>query len=207
MDPNSFENGIAAMTLNNNPLDLPDLLDSLPTEDLKPAPIKTKVSKFHKLAYGYVRYKPGATYAERQLYWQRIKFNPHLKDKLPRPPSDCWLFHNKNLLGKAVQLYASQVGKLVELLPEAYAALLGGDTTYFEVLSETKTLRLTLEVRYHKIKEQDILQLTLKKYYKPEDKADDEQQDWLPTSSHVRFDPDLDDPDDLLEYTLATSDS
>jgi hypothetical protein len=105
-----------------------------------------------------------------------------------------------------IHLNDVQIRKLVKLLPKAYAALLEGDTSYFEVLSETKTLRLTLEVRYQKIKEQDILQLTLKSYYKPVDKADDNEQDWLPTSYQVRFDPDTDEPDIFWDYTLATLD-
>lgn len=200
MDTPSFEN----MTV-NAPLDLDDSLDHLASQELKP--VKKSVSKFYKLAHGYVRYRPGASYEDRQLYWQRIKFNPKLKDKLPRPMSDCWVFYNKNLLGKGIQLFGSQIGILTELLPEAYAALLNKDTSYFEIVSETKTLRLTLEIGFYKIKDQDILQLTMKKYYKPEDKADDEEQDWLPTSSFVRFDPDRDDPEELLEYTLSTSDS
>jgi len=188
----------AAMTLDE------DIFDSVCPD---PPAAPPKVSKFYKLANGYVRFKPGATYAERQLYWQRIKMNPQLKERLPRPPSDCWLFYNKNLLGKAIQLYASQVGRLAELLPEAYVALLGEDTTYLEIISESKTQRLTLEVGYYKMKEVSLIQLAMKKYYKPENKAEDEEQDWLPTSSHVKFDPQQDDPDGLLEYILSTSES
>ena len=198
------DDSLAAMTLNTT-FDVPDLLDSSPPEES--APPRQRVPLLFKLAHGYVRFKRGASYTERQLYWQKLKMNPKLKDKLAKPPSDCWLFTNKQFLGKSIQLYASQVGKLVELLPEAYDALLAKDTTYFEIVSESKTLRLTLEVGYYKFKEQDMIQLALKKSYKPEDKADDEDQDWLPTSSHIKFDPERDEPEALLEYILATSES
>jgi len=165
-------------------------------------PPKPTVSKFYRMAKGYVRYKPGATYEERRLYWQRVQWNPKLKDETKRPASDCWLFFNKNLMGKAMHLFASQAIKLAELLPQGFDALQQQDTSFCATVSESKTQRLTLEVHTYK----DNLQLSLRKYYKPEDKADDEEQDWIITGSHMTFDPELDDPEALLDYVLATSD-
>jgi hypothetical protein len=106
----------------------------------------------------------------------------------------------------------------MEVLPEAYHAYqLLGDTSYKEIISENKTQLLVLEINPVVVNNKGDnsnntnistqLVLSLKKYYKPEDKADDEDQDWLPTSNSVPFDPELDNPDALLEYILVSSDA
>jgi hypothetical protein len=175
-------------------------------------------SKIFHLNKGYIRFKPGAPYEERRLYWQRIQCNPLLKEKLKKPAADCWMFYNKKFLSKGLPLYGSQVNKLMEVLPEAYHAYqLLGDTSYKEIISENKTQLLVLEINPVVVNNKGDnsnntnistqLVLSLKKYYKPEDKADDEDQDWLPTSNSVPFDPELDNPDALLEYILVSSDA
>jgi hypothetical protein len=189
--------------------------------DFKPntaATTKKPNSKIFRLNKGYIRFKPGAPYEERRLYWQRIQCNPLLKEKLKKPASDCWMFYNRKFLSKGMSLYGSQVNKLMEVLPEAYHAYqLLGDTSYREIISENKTQLLVLEINPvavnntnddpNSIHVSSQLVLALKKYYKPEDKADDEDQDWLPTSNSVPFDPELDDPDALLNYILTSSDA
>jgi len=193
---------VAAMTL--NPTDTDDELPGAKT--LATTVSAPKQSKFHRLAHGYVRFKQGAPYEEKRLYWQRIQSNPALKEKLKRPDSDCWLFTNKHLLGRAFQLYGSQVSKLVDLLPEAYEALLEGDASFQAIVSETRTQRLTLEVnRSSYTSDHYTLMVVLKKYYKPDHLADDEEQDWLRTSAQIQFEPEQDDPDELLDYMLRTS--
>lgn len=164
----------------------------------KPAP------RIFKMAKGYVRYQPGSTPDERRQYWERVKYNPKLKDDpSKRPISDCWLFYNRQFLGRGMQLYAGQITAVVELLPAAFEAALKQDTSYFEVVTSSKTNRLTLEVFYYK----DKLTLALKKYYIPADKVDDEMQEWVPVSNYFPFDPEKDDPIALLEYILLTSEN
>jgi hypothetical protein len=160
------------------------------------------VSQIFRMAKGYVRRKPGSTPEERKLFWEKVKFNPQLKDDpSKRPVSESWCFFNKQL--KSIQLYAGQISALVDLLPSGYEAALKGDVNFFEVIAEGKTNRLTLEVFYYK----EELILAMKKYYIPENKVDDDTQEWLPTSAHFPFDPEKDDPIALLEYVLNTADN
>lgn len=209
MDP------LAAANLTLNTLDHMSQdgeLDDSASNTNTAATTKKPSSKIFRLHKGYIRFKPGAPYEERRLYWQRIQYNPLLKEKLKKPASDCWMFYNKRFLSKGMALYGSQVDKLMEVLPEAYHAYqLLGDTSYREIISETKTQLLVLEINPVTVKNgpnsidvSSQLVLSLKKYYKPEDKAEDEDQDWLPTSNSVPFDPELDDPDALLEYILTS---
>ena len=160
--------------------------------------------RIFKMGKGYVRHKPGSTAAERKQFWEKVKYNPQLKDDpTKRPVSDSWLFYNDKLMGKPMQLYASQIMELVKLLPTAFEAAKNNDTSYFEVITEGKTNRLTLEIYFYK----DTLNLSVKKYFIPEDKVDDDHQEWLPTSSYFSFNHEKDEPTDLLEYVLLTSEN
>lgn len=205
MDPTNAvkEDGIA-ITIHSPPSDLDGVdpnQEELPS--LRNLP-KKRIPNLFKMAKGYVRYKQGSTADERRLYWERVKFNPKLKDDPDkRPISDCWLFHNRQYAGKGMPLYAGQIMALVELLPSAFKAALDQDTSYFEVVAEGKTNRLTLEVFYNK----EDLTLALKQYYIPKDRVDDDTQEWIPVSNFFPFDPEKDEPLDLLEYVLITSEN
>ena len=65
----------------------------------------------------------------------------------------------------------------------------------------TKTLRVTLEVNEHN----DQFYLFLKKSFKPTDKADDPEQDWIYTKSIVQLDVLEDNPYALEKFVLSCS--
>ena len=119
------------------------------------------------------------------------------KDKMPKIIPDTYLFFNDNLLGKSVQLYGNQAITLCKRLPDAFMAFFNQEPYYF-VIDENKTQLLTLEIYTYK----DKTYVSLKKSFKPDDKADDPNQDWIPTGHHVSFIPDQDDPDDMLDFIL-----
>lgn len=161
--------------------------------------------KVYRLSDGFVRFKPGASSIERKSYWKtreaQEQGNSELKDKTKPPIPDTWEFFNSRLAGKSIQMYASQVLTLIELLPSAYMAFENGDTTFFKVIAENKTQRLSLEIYIYK----DKRYLSMRKYFKPEDKADDPNQGWLPTGSNISFHPNQDDPEYLLDFILTTA--
>lgn len=133
------------------------------------------------------------TIRQQQREWEMS----NKKDKMPKIIPDTWLFFNDYDLGKSVQLYGSQAVKLFKLLPDAYEAFSNGEP-YYRVIDENKTQLLTLEISTYK----DRTNISLKKLFKPEDKADDPNQDWLPTGNQISFDPNEDDPDDMLDFVL-----
>jgi len=151
------------------------------------------------LARGFIRFKPGSTAAEKMTIRQQQREweVSDKRDKMPKIIPDTWLFFNDNVLGKSVQLYGSQAVKLCKHLPEAYQAFVRGDP-YYKVIDENKTQLLTLEIYTYK----DKTNVSLKKSFKPEDKADDPNQDWLPTGHHISFVPAEDDPEDMLDFVL-----
>ena len=151
------------------------------------------------LARGFIRFKPGSTASEKMTIRQQQREweMSNKKDKMPKIIPDTWLFFNDYDLGKSVQLYGSQAVKLFKLLPDAYEAFSNGEP-YYRVIDENKTQLLTLEISTYK----DRTNISLKKLFKPEDKADDPNQDWLPTGNQISFDPNEDDPDDMLDFVL-----
>ena len=107
-------------------------------------------------------------------------------------------FFNHNM-ATPLRLYCKQMHTLVQNLPEAYYALDKGDTSYCLVVSLNKGQRITLEVSAYN----DKHYLFLKKCFKPKDKADDPEQDWIHTRSSLLFDPEKDDPMDLHKFVLS----
>jgi hypothetical protein len=159
---------------------------------------KTKSKRFN-LSRGFIKFRPGSTSAEKMIIRQQQKQweLSKKKDKMPKVIPDTWLFFNEYALEKNVQLYGSQAVKLFKHLPDAYEAFLRGDP-YYKVIDENKTQLLTLEIYTYNEK----TNVSLKKSFKPEDKADDPDQDWLPTGHHVTFTPHEDDPDEMLDFVL-----
>lgn len=167
-------------------------------------PAKKAKFKCLILSKGYIRFKPGSTSAEKMKIRQlRDQAKPDEKDKVPKIIPDTWHFTNEKLMGKSIQLYGSQATNLIKRLPDAYKAFLHGDTSYYLVLDETKTQKLTLEVYTYN----DKIELSMKKLFKPDDKADDPDQDWIHTGHFVSFDPLEDDPDEMLEFVLSCTDN
>jgi len=175
--------------------------ESVPT---KGPPAKKAKSKIFLLSRGYIRFKPGSTGAEKmQIRQQREKAAPDMKDKVQKIIPDTWLFFNDMLMGKAIGLYGNQALRLFKNLPFAYKAFLEQDTSYYFVVDETKTQKLTLEVYTYK----DKLHLSMKKMFKPDDKADDPDQEWIPTGHFVSFDPLEDDPDEMKDFVLMSNEN
>lgn len=166
-------------------------------------PIKSSKPKRFNLARGFIRFKPGSTASEKMtIRRQQGEWEvSDKKDKMPKFIPDTWLFFNDNVLGKFVSLYGSQAVKLCKHLPDAYQAFSRGEA-YYIVIDENKTQLLTLEIYTYK----DKTNVSLKKYFKPDDKANDPNQDWLPTGHHVIFVPNEDDPDDILDFVLMCTD-
>ena len=102
-----------------------------------------------------------------------------------------------NLSGaRPIQLYRSELVKLAQLLPKAYLAYKEADSSFCLEIKATKSERVTLEVSQYNEK----MYLFLKKSFKPQDKVDDPDQEWIHTKSNVSFDPDKDNASQLLKY-------
>ena len=137
-----------------------------------------------ELANGFVRFKP----KEQQV----------LEDGKKEPDGGYFLFCNHKMT-PPIRLYSKQVHALVRHLPTAYCALKEGDTSHFMVIAVNKVQRVTLEVNLYN----DKYYLFLKKCFKPEEKADDPQQDWIYTRSSLLFDPETDDPTKMLDFVYS----
>jgi hypothetical protein len=206
MDPTLAENDLSDVCT----LDLPQSHGKrlLPNgkrsanDNSKFAKKKTKVQMF-TLSHGVIRFNPGSTSEEKMSIRQqhREMEESGLKRDIAKIIPDTWLFFNQQLFGKPIQLYGSQALKLCQLLPAAYAAWHNEDTTYYEIVGQTKTQFTTLEVNIFKEK----MNVTLKKCFKPDDKADDPNQDWIPSGHFVNFDPDEDDPNEMMDFILMSS--
>ena len=97
---------------------------------------------------------------------------------------------------RPIQLYRRLIMRLLHQLPKAYQAFREGDTSYCIDIATTKTQRITLEVNDYNEK----TYLFLKKSFKPEDKADDPNQEWIYTKSNVSFNPDKDDVNEMILF-------
>ena len=145
--------------------------------------------RFHSfsLSRGYIQYKPVANSEEQQ-------------DPNP-PPKDDFFLVFKNAHAKPIRLYRQHILHLAQALPHAYNAVLAGDAAYCKTMVITKTLRVTLEVNEHN----DRYYVFLKKSFKPVDKEDDPEQDWIYTKSIIQLDPLEDDPYALEKFVLSCS--
>ena len=114
-----------------------------------------------------------------------------------RIPEHFLLFNNSSG-ARPIQLYRNQMLELIRQLPKAYLAFRENDTSFCIDIAATKTERITLEVSDYN----DETYLFLKKRFKPKDKADDPDQDWIYTRSNVSFNPDQDDPTEMLKFVL-----
>ena len=142
------------------------------------------------LARGYIQYKPVTSC-----------LNPdEQQDKTPPLTNDYFLVF-KHAQVKPIRLYRQHVLQLAQTLPHAYSAVIQGDASYCKVIAITKTLRVTLEVNEHN----DQFYLFLKKSFKPTDKADDPEQDWIYTKSIVQLDVLEDNPYALEKFVLSCS--
>ena len=157
-------------------------LDEVTNEENR-ANVKPR-SLLFDLANGFVRYKP----KEQQV----------LEDGKKEQEGGYFLFCNHNMT-TPIRLYSRQVQALVKHLPTAYCALKEGDTSYCLVVAINKAQRITLEVNLYN----DNYYLFLKKCFKPEDKVDDPQQDWIYTRSSLLFDTKTDDPTKLQDFILS----
>ena len=164
-----------------NTADSGDLIEFTIEENHIDAPIKPMVLN---LANGLVQFAR--------------KEQPMSDDGKKDPGVGCFLFCNHKMT-KPIQLYSRQVHTLVKHLPTAYSALNEGDTSYCLVIAVNKTQRVTLEVNLYN----DKHYLFLKKCFKPEETADNPQQDWIYTRSSLLFDPKTDDPDAMLAFVLS----
>jgi len=148
------------------------------------------------MTYGFVRFRPGSSTAEKMtIRKQQREWDKSRKDKMPKVIPDTFGFNST--AGKGIGLYGSQLVTLVKHLPDAYQAFEQGLPYYF-VIDKTKTSLLTLEIATYN----DQTNVSLKKFFKPEDKADDPDQDFIASGQFMHFDPDRDDPEDILEFAL-----
>ena len=189
----------------------PNVSGSLDSSSAKQPHSQGDVFRNYMLTYGVVKYKPGTSAANKKANWQQriasgLKGPETKKRKIDSSDEkeeavypDSWVFFNLNLA--SIQLYASQCITLVKHLPAAYAAFNKGDTSYVAIVGQGKTQRITLEVNEYKEK----MYIRMKKYFKPDGTEDDPMQDWLYTSSIVSFDPELDNPQALLNFVLTSS--
>lgn len=163
-----------------------------------------KQSKVLYLTQGFIRFKPGSTSAEKKAYWQSRKQgdNPESLEpeaKKAKVHSDSWCFYNYKNVEKHIQLYASQAISVVRKLPSGFEALKKKDTAYFDIIAESKYQQILLEVYFYK----DKYYLSLTKYFKPDDKAEDEYCEWQHSGCNFPFDPEKDDPMNILDFILT----
>ena len=104
--------------------------------------------------------------------------------------------HNKKL-DRPIRLYPTEIISLIQHLPKAYAALNNGNTSYHQTMSKAKAQLVTLEVSMYR----ERYYLFLKKYFK----ESPDSVKWSPCKGAVMFDPQYDDPDNLLEFVLAAN--
>ena len=110
------------------------------------------------------------------------------------------LFNNR--MARPIQLYSKQMLQLVQRLPEAYLAMQEGNMPYSVVIAINKGQRITLDISDYNEK----YYVFLNKCFKPPDKTEDPEQDWLYTKSGVLFDPDQDDAMKLMDFVQACYD-
>jgi hypothetical protein len=97
---------------------------------------------------------------------------------------------------RPIQLYRRQMLELLRQLPKAYQAFRDGDTSCCVNIALSKNQCVNLEVSSYN--EQPYL--FLKKTFKPEDKVDDPNQEWIHTKSNVSFNPDKDNVVEMLTF-------
>lgn len=109
-------------------------------------------------------------------------------------------FHNRNMT-ESIWMFGNQVTRLIDELPNAYAAHGKNDYSYRFELAKSKNQLLTLEVTLFNGR----TFLFLKKYYKPRLPSGeiDETSDWTPTPSVISLDPQKDNPQALLKFALS----
>ena len=130
--------------------------------------------KLFTLRYGFVQYVPGSADNEKNLYGY---FQIH-KPRSIHP----------------LRLYTNQMIRLAQELHEGYKALAKKDFGYHSYIVNKDNLRIFLELNEYKEK----VTLQIKKCFKTDD-----DPEWHYTNSNVQFDPQVDNPDDLLEFVLS----
>jgi hypothetical protein len=114
-----------------------------------------------------------------------------------------FLFHNRNLTDD-ILLFGNQVTRLIDELPNAYAAHRNQDYSYRFELAKSKGQLVTLEVtRFN-----ERTYLFLKKYFKPRLGSGpgaeiNEASDWIPTPAVISLDTRKDNPQALLKFVLS----
>ena len=147
---------------------------------------KPKPTIFY-LANGFVRYQQGEPVVSEE-------------GKKTQNASVFLLFNNR--MARPIQLYSKQMLQLVQRLPEAYLAMQEGNMPYSVVIAINKGQRITLDISDYNEK----YYVFLNKCFKPPDKTEDPEQDWLYTKSGVLFDPDQDDAMKLMDFVQACYD-
>lgn len=142
---------------------------------------------FFNLAKGYIQYNKESPQA----------LNPK-ESKNSQRVADYFLFC-KHYKVAPIRLYRKQMLEFVQELPKAFDAVVNGHSGYCWVVFNNKTNRITLEVNEY----DGQYFLFLKKSFKPEDKAEDPNQDWIYTKSNVQLDPRLDNVYALEEFVLS----
>jgi len=99
---------------------------------------------------------------------------------------------------RPIQLYRREILELIRQLPKAYEAFKTKDASFCVDITANKTQRIILEVSLYN----DNAYLFLKKMFKPEDKVNDPDQEWIYTKSNVSFNPEKDDAVEMLRYVL-----
>jgi hypothetical protein len=100
---------------------------------------------------------------------------------------------------RPIQLYRRQILELIRQLPKAYLAFKENDTSFCVDIVANETQRISLDVSDYN----NQTYLFLKKRFKPKDKANDPDQDWIYTRSNVSFNPNQDHAVKILEFVLS----
>lgn len=196
----SFDVTCNSLAEHNPPTLLMDSVDEPPLKKHKAFGRKVvKKKTTHPLTYGYVRFKPGSTPAERKTIWQlkKAQEGQEVNDgkSTPQIIPDTWNFYNMNM-SSPIQLYGRQVLTLIKHLTEAYEQLQMGNVGYICVIGESKTQRITLEV--------DVYNEEIYLYLKKAFKMDENDTEWIPIHrSNVSFHPEKDDPQELADFVLS----
>lgn len=159
-----------------------------------------------RLAYGYICPANPDSKKDKDC----AQGEPALEIKKPNRSQAFW-FHNRRI-HDPILLYGNQVVRLIDELPNAYAAVKNQQQDYLFLLSESKSNKITLEVSAYR----DKYYLFLKKYFKGipghghrhsfasgvKPVLDNKAWTWLPSTA-VGLDPFKDDPEAILDYVLS----
>lgn len=178
----------------------------------------TAIPPSFKLAHGYIQMADSSDFPPRPAAPAAAAPEEHPSKKANPGPAVSiskafWFYNTRG--ASPILLYSNQALRLVDELPKAFSALARDDRLYCYKIAESKTQLLTLEVNFWN----DKTSLQLKKYFRTKQPLlsqtlsaaaaaagayqEVDENAWIPTKSSLQWDPELDQPAQILHFLLS----